>query len=256
MNSINAPTYLRVREQIRSDIVAGIWPLGSHVTMVELTDHYGVSANPVREALQQLQGEGIIDIRMNRGAVVPQVDATYIDNIYKLRTALQVMLAREAVARATPADVAELQALCGAHEDAVARGDVAGCIQGNRAFHHFIDGLACNAPALEVLDSRSCLVDAYRRTIGFGQGRLDKVVAEHRRLVRAMARGDADKAAQVVFEHTDSSRVDLLATMTRKSLALQGSTSQGTTSQGITNSHPKRARTLSMQPTSQRRPAP
>ncbi len=217
MDSINAPTYLRVRDQIRSDIVAGIWALGSHVTMVELTHRYGVSANPVREALQQLQGEGIIDIRMNRGAVVPQVDATYIDNIYKMRTALQVMLAREAAARATPADVAQLQALCGAHEDAVARDDVAACIQGNRALHHFIDSLACNAPALEVLDSRSCLVDAYRRTIGFGQGRLDKVIAQHRRLVRAIARGDVDKTAQVVFEHTDSSRLDLLSTLKRLS---------------------------------------
>lgn len=216
MDSINAPTYFRVREQIRSDIVAGIWALGSHVTMAELTDRYGVSANPVREALQQLQGEGIIHIRMNRGAVVPQVDASYIDNIYKMRSALQVMLAREAAVRATPADVAQLQALCGAHEDAVAHNDVAACIQGNRALHHFIDSLACNAPALEVLDSRSCLVDAYRRSIGFGQGRLDKVIAQHRRLVRAIARGDADKAAEVVFEHTDSSRLDLLATMARQ----------------------------------------
>ncbi len=216
MDPINAPTYLRVREQIRSDIVAGIWPLGSHVTMVELTDRYGVSANPVREALQQLQGEGVIHIRMNRGAVVPQVDASYIDNIYKLRTALQVMLAREASARATAADVAALEALCDAHEDAVARSDVAACIQGNRALHHFIDSLANNPQALDVLDSRSCLVDAYRRTIGFGHGRLDKVIAEHRHLVRAIARGDADKAADVVFKHTDTARLDLLATITRR----------------------------------------
>jgi DNA-binding GntR family transcriptional regulator len=216
MDSMNAPTYLRVRDQIRSDIVAGAWALGSHVTMAELTDRYGVSANPVREALQKLQGEGIIHIRMNRGAVVPHVDANYIDNIYKMRGALQVMLAREAAIRATPADVAKLQALCGVHEDAVANNDVAACIQGNRALHHFIDSLACNAPALEVLDSRSCLVDAYRRSIGFGHGRLDKVIAQHRRLVRAIASGDADKAAEVVFAHTDSSRIDLLSTMARQ----------------------------------------
>jgi DNA-binding GntR family transcriptional regulator len=216
MDAINAPTYLRVRERIRSDIVAGVWPLGGHVTMVELTDRYGVSANPVREALQQLQGEGVIHLRMNRGAVVPEVDANYIDNIYKLRSALQVMLAREAAVRATPADVAELEALCSAHENAASGNDVAACIKTNRALHHFIDSLAQNAPALEVLDSRSCLVDAYRRTIGFGHGRLDKVIAQHRRLVRAIARGDADKAAQVVYDHTDSSRIDLLATMKRK----------------------------------------
>ena len=71
MQAINTPTYLRLREQIRTDIVAGIWKLGSHITLAELSKHYGVSANPVREALLQLQGEGVIDMRMNRGAVIP-----------------------------------------------------------------------------------------------------------------------------------------------------------------------------------------
>ena len=48
MAAINTPTYLRLREQIRSDIVAGVWPLGSHVTLAQLSDHYAVSAAPVR----------------------------------------------------------------------------------------------------------------------------------------------------------------------------------------------------------------
>ncbi len=87
MPAINTPTYLRLRQQIRSDIVAGVWPLGSHVTLAQLSQHYEVSAAPVREALLQLQGEGVVDMRMHRGAVIPQVDERYIDNIYKLRGA-------------------------------------------------------------------------------------------------------------------------------------------------------------------------
>ena len=215
MDAINTPTYLRVREQIRIDIVSGVWPLGRHVTMAELTDRYRVSANPVREALHQLQGEGVIDIRMNRGAVVPSVDARYIDNIYKMRGALKVMLAREAALRAKPADVERMGALCEAHEAAVANDDVAACVRANRELHHFMDGLADNPPAVEVLASRSCLVDAFRRSIGYGSGRLDTVIAQHRKLVRAIARGDADKAAHVAHEHTESARQDLLAALKR-----------------------------------------
>ena len=215
MDPINTPTYLRVREQFRADIVAGVWPLGSHVTMVELTDRYGVSANPIREAMHQLKGEGVIDIRMNRGAVVPHVDARYIENIYKLRGALKVMLAREAALRATAEDVKRLQGLCEAHEAAVADHDVAACVRRNRELHHFMDGLADNPPAVEVLASGSCLVDAFRRTIGYGSGRLDTVVAQHRKLVRAIACGDADKAAQVAHQHTESARLDLLAAANR-----------------------------------------
>jgi len=213
MTPLNTPTYQLVRDLIRSDIVDGIWPLGSHMTMSELVARYGVSANPVREALQQLQGEGVIEIRMNRGAVVPQVDARYIDNIYKLRSAVQVMLAREAAHHITPAHAVRLRELRELHEAAVAAGDTAACVRCNRDLHHFMDKLADNPPAMEVLASRLCLVDAFRRTVGFGAGRLDKVVAQHRRLVRAITRGDADAAARAAQEHTESARLDLLAAL-------------------------------------------
>ena len=219
MDPLNTPTYLRLREQIRTDIVSGVWALGSHVTLIKMSEHYGVSANPVREALLQLQGEGIIEMRMHRGAVIPGVDERYIDNIYKLRGALQVMLAREAALRATPEQIEQLQRLREAHETAVASNDVAACVQANRALHHHMDSLADNPPALDVLASRSCLVDAFRRARGYGIGRLDAVVAQHRKLVRAIARGDADKAAQAAFEHTEASRRDLLAALTNRTPA-------------------------------------
>lgn len=210
MQPINTPTYLRLREQIRGDIVAGVWPLGAQLTLSELSDHYKVSAAPVREALLQLQGEGVVEMRMHRGAVIPEVDARYIDNIYKLRGALQAMLARDAALSATQEQVKQVEALNKAHEAAAAGGDVAACVQANRALHHFIDSLADNPPALAVLDARSSLVDAFRRAHGYGCGRLDVVIAQHRKLVRAIAAHDADKAARVVLEHTESSRRDLL----------------------------------------------
>ena len=213
MPAINTPTYQLVRDLIRSDIVEGVWALGSHMTMTELVGRYGVSANPVREALQQLQGEGVIELRMNRGAVVPQVDARYIDNIYKLRAAVQVMLAREAAQRVTPAHAQCLRELCEQHEAAVADGDSAACVRCNRDLHQYMDQLADNPPAMEVLASRLCLIDAFRRSVGFSAGRLDKVVAQHRRLVRAIARGDAERAAQAAHEHTESARLDLLAAL-------------------------------------------
>lgn len=219
MDAINTPTYLRLREQIRNDIVAGIWPLGSHLTLAQLSSHYAVSAAPVREALLQLQGEGVVDMRMHRGAVIPAVDERYIDNIYKLRAALQGMLAREAAERATPDDVKKLQALSEAHEAAAAQGDVAGCVRANRALHHFMDTLADNPPAVEVLDARSSLVDAYRRAHGYGPGRLDAVIAQHRKLVRAIARGDGTKAALAAVEHTDSARADLMLLVRRQNKA-------------------------------------
>jgi DNA-binding GntR family transcriptional regulator len=211
MSAINTPTYMRLRDQVRADIVAGLWPLGSHVTLAQLASHYQVSANPVREALLQLQGEGVVDMRMNRGAVIPSVDARYIDNLYRVRSAIQVMLARDAAVSATAANIEAMYELSTQYEGAVASGDVPRCVTANRALHRYIDGISDNPLALEILDNRSSLADAFRRSKGYQAGRLDVVVAQHRKLVAAIASGDPERAAKVTLEHTDSSRVDLLS---------------------------------------------
>ena len=211
MQPINTPTYLRLRDQIRTDIVAGVWSLGSHVTLAELASHYEVSNIPVREALLQLQGEGVVEMRMHRGAMIPAIDERYVDNVYRVRGALQAMLAREAAERATPAQLASLAGLIEAHEEAAAARDVRACVEANRAFHRTVDGIAGNPIALEILASRNSLVDAFRRSRGYGPGRLERVIAQHRRLLRALTKRDAEAAARAALEHAEASRVDLLA---------------------------------------------
>jgi DNA-binding GntR family transcriptional regulator len=211
MPAINTPTYMRLRDQVRVDIVSGIWPLGSHVTLAQLAEHYQVSANPVREALLQLQGEGVIAMRMNRGAVIPLVDERYIDNLYRLRGAVQSMLVRDAARMAIPEQVNRMMELAAAYETAAQSNDPAACVEANRNLHRHIDVIADNPLAVDLLQGRATLVDAYRRSVGYGSGRLDLVVAQHRQIVRAIAAGDEEKAAQAMLEHTDSSRLDLLA---------------------------------------------
>ena len=215
MNAINTPTYVRLRNQLRADIVAGIWPLGGHVTLAQLSAHYEVSANPVREALLQLQGEGVVAMRMNRGAVVPMVDAKYIDNLCRVRGAIQAMTAREAACSATPAQMREIAALGAAYEAAVGIGDAAQCVQANRALHRAIDAVADNQIALDLLEGRSSLMDAFRRQVGYRAGRLDEVVAQHRDLIAAITSGDEAAAERASLEHTDSARRDLLAAQLR-----------------------------------------
>jgi DNA-binding GntR family transcriptional regulator len=202
---------MRLRDQVRADIVSGIWPLGSHVTLAQLSEHYEVSANPVREALLQLQGEGVIAMRMNRGAVIPLVDAKYIDNLYRLRGAIQTMLARDAARMAIPEQVNRMMELASVYENAAQSTDAASCVEANRNLHRHIDSIGDNPLAVDLLQGRSTLADAFRRSVGYGSGRLEMVVAQHRKIVRAIAAGDEEKAVQAMLEHTDSSRMDLLA---------------------------------------------
>lgn len=204
--SLSAPAYARLRDQIRSDVVSGIWRLGQHIRMAELSAHYGVSANPVREALHQLQGEGVVEMRQNRGAVVRQVDAIFVRNVYDVRGAIEGMLAAEAARRATKDDIARITRFVGAYEDAVTTGDIVQIVQANRVLHQTINRIADNPIALEIFDGRSTLIDALRRTLGNRPGRLDQIMAEHRGILAAIASGDADRAFAAANNHTRHAR--------------------------------------------------
>ena len=159
---------------------------------------------------------------MNRGAVIPLVDEKYIDDLYRLRGAIQSMLARDAARLATPAQVETLMAHCQAYEDATQRNDIAGCVESNRLLHAFLDGIGNNQIAVDLLQGRSSLVDAYRRAMGYGNNRQETVIAQHRALANVIAAKDEGLATRLSLEHTDTSRTDLLA-MLRKSAAQRAS---------------------------------
>jgi len=209
-SSFSAPAYARLREAIRSDVASGVWKLGQHMTLAELSSHYGVSANPVREALHQLQGEGVVEMRLNRGAVVRQVDANFVKNVYDVRGAIEGMLAAEAARRAKLADIARIEAFVQAYEAAVSTGEIGTIVQANRVLHQTINSIAENPLALEIFDGRSTLIDALRRSLGNRPGRLDDIIVEHREILASIASGDADRASRTAQLHTNRARDHML----------------------------------------------
>ena len=131
----------------------------------------------------------------------------------------QVSLSREAARRATAADIEAIDELHAAYVRGAIANDAATCVHANRELHQFIDGLADNPLALDVLRSRSGLVDAFRRAHGYGVGRLDIVVEQHAKIIAAMRAGDVDVVALSVLDHTESSRLDLLKLLRESSAA-------------------------------------
>ena len=92
--------YDMLRDAIREDIVAGVFPPGCRLKISDLTERYGISAMPVRDALQQLCGEGYIAIEPNRGASVRQIDATFLSQVYEIRRAVESFFVQQLIARA------------------------------------------------------------------------------------------------------------------------------------------------------------
>lgn len=208
---IGDPVYKRVRERIRQDILSGRLAPGVRIKTAEFSARYGVSQMPIREALQQLQGEGLVTIAPNRGASVRRVDDAFIRNIYDIRAALESMMVRRGVAVVTDADMFTLYATEGRFEDAARRHDTGAALAANAELHDAMYRLADNPEAVEVISRHSELMTGLRRRFGYGANRMDEIIGEHRQLLRAFDQRDAATAARIIEEHCEKAKVDLIA---------------------------------------------
>ena len=197
--------------RIRDDIVSGALRFGERITMDALASRYGVSHMPVREALRELQGEGLVQIEPNRGARVRSIDSSFVENLFEIRTALEVMMVRRAAARCTPSDIAELQAIEGTLEQCIVSGDHALLVAENRRFHQAINRCAANADALPLIDKHWMLLAALWRHYGYGQDRFTGVANDHQNLIQALAAHDQEAAAMIMGAHASKAKLALLA---------------------------------------------
>jgi DNA-binding GntR family transcriptional regulator len=209
--SLSTPAYARVRSRLREDILAGDWPPGEHRTLAQLAAQHGVSLSPVREALLGLEGEGLVEIRQHRGAVVPLLDAKLFEDLYDLRGALQALLARRAAERASATHLAEMARHEASYAVAAERGDPAGALAANEAFHDAIEAAADNPQATALYKARSAFVNAVRLRLGFGAARMAAAAAQHRAILLAIQARDPEAAARAAFEHSMAAKRDLVA---------------------------------------------
>ncbi len=206
---VGDPIYVVVREQLRNDILAGIFGPGHRIKIADVATRYAVSQMPVREALQMLQGEGLVTIAPNKGASVRYVDERVIQNMYDIRGAIEAMLVRRCVARIQAADLGELHAIIERYEECVRVGDRDGILLENQNLHRVVYRAADNPEALELLERNWGLIRGLRRTFGFGPDRDAQIIAEHRQLVGALEARDSAEAEKVILLHCDNARKDL-----------------------------------------------
>src|ERR1700759_3243287 len=103
---------VRVREQLQHAILEGVLKPGERLRAEHLAQRYGTSRTPVREALLQLEAQGLVEVEPNRGAVVKAFDAADLLDLYEVRALLEPAAAARAAPRISAEQLAELHALC------------------------------------------------------------------------------------------------------------------------------------------------
>jgi DNA-binding GntR family transcriptional regulator len=202
-----------IEGRLRDDILRGRIGFGDRLRIDELASRYGVSHMPVREALRVLAGEGLIVTEPNRGAHLRPVNREFVEDIFDIRAAIEMMLARRAAERRTEAQLHRLIEIERGLETLVAGGDYAAVPAVNRDFHQVVNQAAGNPGALSLVDGQWLLVAALWNKVGNPPARFQSVVDDHRHLIVAIERRDGAGASALMGAHIEKARQDLLARM-------------------------------------------
>ncbi len=200
-----------IKDRVRDDIVKGSFDPEARLTIDMLASRYGSSHMPIREALRELAGEGLVRFEPRRGARTLPIDRTYIDNLLTMRAELEPLLARQAAQRMDAHGLARLEALQAELEAAVERADDSAEIDANRRFHREINRIADNAEAFAIVDRHWLLLGRLWAHYGYASDRFPGVISDHRCLLEAFASGAADDAAAVTKAHVIKAKYQLLA---------------------------------------------
>lgn len=96
------PVRVQITAILRKALFSGEYKSGDELSLTETAERLGVSRTPVREAFQTLEAEGLIELRMNRGAIVKTIDEKYITDHYEMRILLESEAAKRAAQRGMP----------------------------------------------------------------------------------------------------------------------------------------------------------
>lgn len=204
--SFAAGAYPRTAQQfayevLRQSILNGTLSPGVRLTQNDVATQLSLSTTPVREALRRLAGEELVRIDAHRGAIVRGLDLEELKEIYELRMLLEPLGVRKAVLNITETDLAEAEALHAKMED---HSDMDVWSQWNREFHAIFARAADSPNLIRILRG---LRDSAVRYVRWSQV-VDPDYAitandEHRQLVEAVRRQDADRAAEIERVHLE-----------------------------------------------------
>ncbi|WP_210492882.1 GntR family transcriptional regulator [Patulibacter sp. SYSU D01012] len=192
----------QVERTLREQILRGHFPSGGRLNEVEISTELGVSRGPVREAMQRLARDGLVELQAHRGAFVRALTPGEVRDLFEVRTALESTVARLAAERATDEDRERLRAL----RDAGPRGDDLSVpaderFQGARDVHALLALAAGN----EALAAHVALVNQELQLLRTQSGevpdRAHHAVEEHDELVDAVLAGDGERAADAMEAH-------------------------------------------------------
>lgn len=196
------PLRIQIADMLRTAIISGKLRPGTVMVETALAEQMNVSRAPIREAIQILENDGLVETVAYKGKRVKPLTAREVSETYSLRTTFEVMAVRRILENRAPLDA--LWAHCHAMDAAAAAGDGEALTDADEAFHKDLVALSDHhllESSWNSLYLRIHQIMALRNTT---QSNLADIAANHPPIVRALEARDTDEAVRLISEHTRS----------------------------------------------------
>lgn len=197
----NRALYEDVADRLREQIFAKILAPGSWLDEQSLAEQFGISRTPMREAIKVLASEGLVTIKMRRGAYVTEVARKDLEQIFTILSLLEGEAARETASKASEEELNQLDYWHHRLEKAAADRDIEQFFEINGKFHELIQEIAGNRWMNGVIDDLRKVLKLHRRDSLTSTGRLQNSLVEHRAILNALLKRDQAGAESAMRIH-------------------------------------------------------
>lgn len=193
-------------DKVRDDVLNGIYKNDEKIIEAKVAEEMGVSRTPVREALKQLELEGLVENIPNRGVVVKGVTPQDIEDIYTMRLSIEGIAARWAIERMSGEVLNDMKEIYELMEFYTSKGDIDKIFDLNTKFHEVIYKSACSRYLEHILSDFQQFIKTTRRKSLAADGRMEEALREHKKILDAFVLGDVDVAIDALVSHINNSK--------------------------------------------------
>jgi len=198
---VRAGLHEEAATRLRTLIIRGELRPGEQLTEAGLSEALGISRTPLREALKLLAAEGLVELRLNRSAVVAPLRPSELGDLFETVAGVERIAAELAALRMNQKDVQKLKALQERMERCHAADELRDYFECNQQIHRFIVSCAKNTALQSTHDALLARVERARFFALSSHQRWDESVEEHRQILDALEIRDSAGAGQLLAQH-------------------------------------------------------
>lgn len=215
--NLNSTLTSRVYEVLKNKILSMELPPGTRLKDGELAKGLGVSNTPIREAIRQLEKDGLVETIPHRGNFVKKMSPEEVCEIYDVRMVLEALAARLAVDMFTPEQLKWIETKVEEYERAFDNDDISLGLEVDFAFHDLIAQASGNKTLLEMLRGLATRIHTLRH-MDRGKTRRRESLKDHKAIYQALKERDAKKAEEAITQHISKGKERVLSVLTHESI--------------------------------------